>query len=791
MNRKPLFPLSFFLLAFAAKAATCTYDGEWDTAPSAAADEVVVTAGALTWGEGLPDGVKTFTLSGGTVTLEKDFVVFHEYNQSAGVFDCGTHDFRIGNTGPDHTTSGLSFSPIGQFYLTGGTFTPPDGGTFRWRPAQSGTARWFKVADAADFDLSKTHLEIHVSGSGCQNSMDLAGRTIGSLRTFCTGTSNQGNASINILGTNTVLGTYTYAGGTFGNRTTVNFGCSELILKGDLILTNRPYGSFHGMAFRFNSDSDQTIYTYIATNNNDCSCAGIIVDKPAGTKLKIKGPHFRRTSGGYKNNYLFEVLSGTLDMSELEKFSVSAYSSYLRVYPGAEISAWPTDVEFTGYNIVSRFKNQTFHNLHLHSSDSKIVFPYATTNTVTGWLKSTSFGFTGVKDTAFVPESSNTSVPPVLRLEGPGLNIATNTSTYSGLYNNSCGNGVLMFCSDDDQVICGTGHTLIYLPTLRILKPADKAVTCCTDDGRIGIRAVGSGVSGGHLEIERGIFHGPRLIDVGSYNTYIKVTGGVDDFTNTAFNITGWTSTFHLKSPITSLKFDHNLASGSGNGCYVDTGCTCTVTRSFCPYRGLAAGKGVFELQGDVEIGGYFNGGVGTILYSGTNVQHFSNISNRVLTTGTHTIAKSGGRLVLDTDMGLTNGTPKLNFVSGELDLNGNRLVMSGNLDLNGGATLGLPYAANAASPITVAGKVTDNATEAQPLVVHLTSPRRELGQERVNLIDYGTLAAGHDPRAATARAAHPVSRVRVYDDDENLRLWLSYHFSYGLQILLRGGKYR
>lgn len=57
----------------AARAATCTFNGDWDVEPSGASDEIVIASGSLTWDDTLPPTVASWSQTGGTVTFKKAF----------------------------------------------------------------------------------------------------------------------------------------------------------------------------------------------------------------------------------------------------------------------------------------------------------------------------------------------------------------------------------------------------------------------------------------------------------------------------------------------------------------------------------------------------------------------------------------------------------------------------------------------------------------------------------------------------------------------------------------------
>ena len=62
--------LSLLLFTFSANAATCTWSGVWDTTPTEATDDIVITGGDLTWASTLPQTVASWTQTGGTVTFK-------------------------------------------------------------------------------------------------------------------------------------------------------------------------------------------------------------------------------------------------------------------------------------------------------------------------------------------------------------------------------------------------------------------------------------------------------------------------------------------------------------------------------------------------------------------------------------------------------------------------------------------------------------------------------------------------------------------------------------------------
>ena len=464
----------------------------------------------------------------------------------------------------------------------------------------------------------------------------------------------------------------------------------------------------------------------------------------------------------------------------------------------------PERVQISNFSCNLRVKDQTFNNLRLHSSDSSIDFGYATTNTVTGWLECNGFGFNGVKDAARYPESTQTGVKPVMRLLGPGINVITNTSTYSGFLNSCRGDGELWLCSDADQLI--TVHdSRLYLSTIIVDKPADKSVTVESDDGILPIRARGSGNVSGHLKILSGTFYGPtRRIDFSSYGSrFVEGPSGTYVCRGAVLNFTSWDGGTELRSPVAGVICNLSDVSGMpGNGLTVVKGTVLTVTNSFKGVAGnlKSGGTGArMDLSGDFAITGKNFGASSPncpIRFVGDRDQHVSIIEDGTNTTGQITVAKTGGKLVLDTDVKLVKGTPALVHESGMVDVNGHRVTAKGEIVLHGGATLGVPAVAetNELPWVATTGQLTEkDATESNPFIVRLTNEksyfRRGTFSGRVNVFGYGSFAKNttHDPKRFTASATRQLAR-RSYllDDSESQVLHLDYRILRGLQVLVR-----
>ena len=68
--KNALLTFSLFAFTFSLPAATCTWNGAWDTTPSSAEDDIVVTADGLVWDSTMPATVASWTQSAGTVTFK-------------------------------------------------------------------------------------------------------------------------------------------------------------------------------------------------------------------------------------------------------------------------------------------------------------------------------------------------------------------------------------------------------------------------------------------------------------------------------------------------------------------------------------------------------------------------------------------------------------------------------------------------------------------------------------------------------------------------------------------------
>lgn len=789
-------------------------DGKWSTpgnwkANGAAATSAPTESDALVFDSGsdvvlidegfAPTQVYSLTLDsgfGGTVRMQRDFTVAQEYRQRAGTFVCGEHIFQCGIYGG--ALAGVN-PTYGHFYLDGGRFGGPVNQAFRWYSRSHQVE--FIVDDAAEFDCSKADFKVWISSQGGQLTFTCANRTFKTFELMQAGSENAAKTSVAYTGTNTVLGTFTHGAGIFQGTKNVAYGNSAFYLEGDLVLGKYPQGvnGQAGMHFIMTNAQNQTVTTVVATNSG-CSTAGLLIDKPAG-KVTFTGDRFNISDAGSSRHHGFVVRRGEVDMSGLKWFNVGCYITDIYVRDDVPIQ-WADRVGISGYTCHLRIRNQTFHHLRLNSSDSRIGACYATTNTVTGWLEDYSFGLNGTSDKSVYPELTDKTKPPVLLVRGPGLNIITNASNaYAGNYSQSGGYGVLVFDSEEDQVVVG-GDSRVYLPSVHVQKPAGKSLTVDTTDGWVGFRGVGSGTAGGDLLVKSGIFSGPtNRMEWSSYNSKFQQYDGavVTNMDATYVNALGWSPSIGIRAPIARLRHENNLSSGAGNGLQILDGYTCTVTRLVTTYRGYLkgnAGKALLDVKGDFEVGQYCDGGYCPTRFSGDKVQHFSNVYNRLVSYRDWEVAKSGGRLVLDTDMGLTNSTTKLIFKSGELDVNGHRVTTKGEIVLHGGATLGVPAApeVNELPWVATTGQLTEkNATAANPFVVRLTNARSYFDGPtltgRVNVFGYGSFEKNttHDPKRFTAAASCGVSkRSKVLDDAEDKILYLNYRINEGTQVFVK-----
>lgn len=750
-------------------------------------------------------GVFNLTLTAnfeGAIVQQREFAVYHTYTQNAGTFTCGGNVFMIGNKGVKISNT----DTWGDFYCYGGTFNGPVDAEFRWWSRSHQVN--FVVNAAAAFDCSRSDFKFYISSAGGQIAFTCAERTFGSFEMFTPGTENNAKSTCKFTGTNTVAGTFIHGAGILSDTATGgSYGNAAFNLQGDLVVTNYPAGCAGkgGMTFFFKTPNDQTITTYLPTNTAVAGTAALYVDKPSG-KLTVKGKKLLVSSSGTSRTYGLVFRRGVVDMSELQWLALQCYNSDFYHYEDDCAVSWPDRVQISGFTCNFRVRNQTFHHLRINSSDSRLNACFATTNTVTGWLEDTSFGFSGVADTTWYPEAStaNKGKPPVLRLLGPGVNIITNkTSTYAGNYGQSGGFGVLSFEGPTNQVIIG-GDSRVYLPSLHIRKPEGKSVTVDTVDGWMGLRATGAGMAGGDILVVSGVFSGPtNRLEWSSYNSVFRQYDGavITNMDATYINAISWSPSIGIRVPVARIRHDNDLKSGGGNGLQILDGYTCTVTRLVTSYRGYLkgnAGKALLDVKGDFEVGAYCDGGYCPIRFSGDKVQHYSNPSNRVQSSRDWEVAKSGGRLVLDTDLDISrNGTPKLTLSSGELDVNGHRVLAKGEVVLRGGATLGVPAApeVNELPWVSTTGQLTEKyATEENPFLVRLVNNRSYFDGEtlsgRVNVFGCGSFEKGttHDPKRFRGTASRALSkRTKVLlNDAENKILYMDYRVAGGFEVFAR-----
>lgn len=127
----------------------------------------------------------------------------------------------------------------------------------------------------------------------------------------------------------------------------------------------------------------------------------------------------------------------------------------------------------------------------------------------------------------------------------------------------------------------------------------------------------------------------------------------------------------------------HNLTIAfSGNNHQVFA----TTTGTLLLQSGIVDNNGTtFNAEGNVQIESGFGGSTGTVTFSGTGTQTYTN-NGGVPPTGIWTVNKPSGTLNLNTDLDISNGTTNFNLTSGIINAGAN-VVALGTRPVSGGGT--------------------------------------------------------------------------------------------------------
>jgi hypothetical protein len=160
------------------------------------------------------------------------------------------------------------------------------------------------------------------------------------------------------------------------------------------------------------------------------------------------------------------------------------------------------------------------------------------------------------------------------------------------------------------------------------------------------------------------------------------------------------------------------------------------------PNYGLLANGGTIEVEGDVAIGTLAKGGTTQILLSGTNSQAVTH-SAGTPPQGQWTIDKTGGEVVLATDLTLTVAGQDLVWTNGALNLSSNTLTVGRDVSIGpDAATLGVTVAdASTAGRLHAAGTVSGIANA--DLAVKVTAELAELQGQTFVIVSNSTALAG------------------------------------------------
>lgn len=765
--------------------------GNWNPEGVPGADDTAVfnaDSGSATVDSNYSGVVKNLTLQEGfrgTISLQRSLQVSYDYRQNGGTFTCGDNIFQIG--------TGSGWDQIGNFYLDAGTFIAPSTEFRWWTTSYRGVN--FRIGENASWNHNNGTLSVRVYGDAYPMHFYVNGQTFNNLYFFVPdggdGDKAVGGTLFNCYGTNTCAGDF-YCGACNFRGGNSKLGGWRLL--GDLILgpkgnPNNGSTEANGCFILFDSDKEQHI---IGTDLDQTTgyAPGIIVNKPAGVRLTASGGAFR-----VMKNSGIKILSGTVDMSELDELKLVSFGTPFIVSEDAQV-IWPRLVNVEGYNCKFGMTWQEFTDLRVcpGAGNGNFGIPNCSTNTVNGTLYLDG-GLSPAKNVAGWPISNSSVVGEFLSKGDIAVGFG-GTSSWGG-------GGIIHMCGSGTQNISQEGVSQ-GLPVVIVDKPEGSQVTC---DGSLGVvNFIGQNTTGGGLRLDSGTFNFPtnRVGISGGYWGYLRQYGGkIVVPEQCVLCMDGAYPSLRLLDPIPQLRV--GVESGSalkGNGLTVEAG-TVTVTGTFtwsAGYISVSSG-GALNLQGDwLMTSDDVKGTSCPITLAGDKVQHFRRSGG--LTPGsTLTVAKTGGKFILDSDLDLTQrGSPaagfsaatttqSVNLQSGEVDLNGHRLILpqKGTTTVSDGFKFTFPAKTFEEGALVAAAdklKLPLNGT------VNLALSGRKLDEDSATTIDvfsYGTLVNAF---ASTNFALEPrpdiLKRYKVLHDADEKVISLAYRLCRGGMVFVR-----
>ena len=826
-----LFHLSLLFFTFAANAATVEYtwtgageDAKWSNADNWSPADVptkndnVTFDGTATSADATIDAdfagqVNSITLAAtytGTITMERAFRVNADYVQWGGTFDCQTFEFGV--IGGDMESG--NGTRKGSFNFAEGVFKAPTGGAkLRFMSRLIGGNAIFRIGETGFDAGADSHIKIE---SGCTSSAVYFYATNQTFRTvefaFRTCFSGLGNL---------VKTKFIHSGGQLSdlkNTMSTRPGGAAFHIEGSIEASGTASGG--NLELVFDSAGDQTITFGTPTTSNVNRVywyprlPGLHLDKPSG-KVTVSGlqAHFGTGPGSSSGcSYGIKVDRGTLDMSGVDLFSIGCEGTSVSVADGASI-LWATNALFLTRNCTVT-GSHVFNNLEVdmqNAANYSLFFsPAASTNTVLGNVTLTGSGIKGTNKSGW----NDFSGRHITALKVYGDVYASNKKNANG---GMLSGGMinLILCNETkDQTLHVTDGG--RFPNLIIAKPAGTKVNCVTDGSAVGFSAGGNNQSGGYLQIDSGEFVAPAtglcftnmlyggIVQYGG--KYNNVAKGPIVFVGREATEGGY-SNFGLKDAVDDVIIDVPPCRTDGGlrtfGLQVPAGFTNVIRGKLTMKQGrLAAANtasSACEVRGDVELASHDVVGVNCpLVFGGDAVQHYVNTGGYTNLDSVVTIAKTGGKVVLDDDWDLRyrkawstaktekgpNDSLNFNFVSGALDFNGHRLYLpKGTAKISDGFKFLLPPTAMDGGSLITLGTL--SLPVGGQVAFGFAGAAKQSYPRRLDFATYATLA-NYDACDAAANREERISHPQLLNDSENKLLAFAYHYVSGVTIILR-----
>ena len=790
-------------------------DGKWSSAANwnpdgvpGKDDDVVFNAssGSATVDEGFGGEVMRLTLAegyAGTVTLGREFTVAHTFTHGGGTFTCGDNDFSLG---PVKRTSNKQ-NYLGNWYQTGGVFNAPSDKAMlthlMYRPGASSGSNDLKLmggtwnANGGTFRILQDH---DVNSRLIANVFDKTFYNL-EIADLYPGQKKGSGGRMSWWGTNTVVNSFTHRYATFWNGTATP--------------TFKVLGDYYVGG---NAASGDALVKMVGTGDQKVigdgmpySSIGLWVDKPSGS-VKFEGTSITFDTASKGCRFLS---STTIDMSELETFTCPGNGGTVVFWMdnNAHLIA-PQNFIFDNRQWgLFKCRDQVFNNLTFKSTEYGVNWPNGCTN----WVKGTYTVNSSVSSVKYTDICNSGSAGVIIPL---GDVVITNSLTSSG---GSGGNVLMVFTNGVDQTIhLGNGKRVAVPQNMYVRKEDGSRLVLAPNDGRAHIGNWG-GQMDCVLSIESGVFDlslVKELIFTNAQNTVFRHLGG--EFRDPGVPITYVSCTNPrigpLQNPIAALT---NKCAGAiaiiDKPLVVTNAFVCCGGKS-CWYSGkdlVCQGDYIIDSALSFSGASFFTG----VQFTGDKDQVIRVANPNMNNWGTHTVDKTGGRLILASDYAVTNdascngGYEHFYWTKGTIDLNGHDLCLGSYPHIRVDARAVIPAGSHlrikgnlnrTGDPIDIASGATlafelPAGEQDEPMVQVRTSiaqqnpfnlevlPKVSVDAPRTwKVLSYGSTFTGFDAKKWSVTGPDEFRRPRVSHDTDEKLILLNWKYKTGLCVFVR-----